>query len=251
MLCKHCGREIVPVVTIDGQSASGKTTLARGLAEAKGWHVLHSGQLYRALALVLAELGHDTRMHRVTSEELEHVFAHLSIAHGVPGEESLLEWKGASISPAELETEIIGEWASKLAVREEVRSALLFLQRGYLRAPGLIAEGRDMGTVVFPEAILKLFTIASDDDRTVRRADKKDGQTGIIKQMRALIRRDARDADRPIAPLRRPSGAIDIDNSLLSQDAALARALELLENRDLVCLACEPTSQPSINTQHG
>jgi cytidylate kinase len=199
----------IPVVSIDGPGASGKGTLARALAERLGWYCLDSGLAYRGLAWVLAH-EHEGR----TDEE--------TVRRGLDNlrfEDVTKRWHlflGSRDLTAELGGEELGELASRVAARPEVRARLLPLQRACLRRPGLVAEGRDMGTVVFPEARLKVFLIASPEIRAERRW-RQLSASGVRVNLDALTEairtRDRRDCGRETAPLRPAEGAFVLDST--------------------------------------
>ena len=209
-----------PVIAIDGPSASGKGTIAKRVAQALGFHYLESGALYRLVALASLESGvapDDAAGLARLAETLEAGFAGHDITLG-----------GAKVDPARLYEERCGERASQVAPHPGVRSALLRRQRGFRRAPGLVADGRDMGTVVFPDAELKVFLTASAEER-VRSRYNQLKQKGIHANLRALssdlASRDARDTARAVAPLRRATDARELDCSTLAVDAVVATVL--------------------------
>lgn len=211
-------RERPPVIAIDGPSGSGKGTIARMVAAALGWHLLDSGALYRLLALAATRRGialDDAGALAVLAENLD-----VRFGAGVDGEE--LVWLDGEPVKSELRTEEAGRGASTVAVLQPVRDALLALQRGFRKAPGLVADGRDMGTQVFPDAELKVYLTASADERA-RRRHKQLKDKGIDVSLAALSRdiedRDRRDSERSVAPLRPAEDARILDSSDQSIEA--------------------------------
>jgi cytidylate kinase len=209
----------VPVIAIDGPSASGKGTVAKRVAQALGFHYLESGALYRLVALASLRAGvapEDAAGLARLAETLEARFA---------GDAISLE--GEDVSAA-LYDERCGERASQVARHPAVRSALLTRQRAFRRAPGLVADGRDMGTIVFPDAALKVFLTASAEERARRRYNQLK-QKGIHANLRALSRdlaaRDARDTARAVAPLTRAADAKALECSSLPVDAVVETVL--------------------------
>jgi len=203
---------LAPVIAIDGPSASGKGTVASLVAAALGFHYLESGALYRLVAFVGgADPARD-------AAELDAVFQ---------GGKILLSGQDVTDS---IRAEAVGNRASEVAKIPEVRAALLARQRAFRRAPGLVADGRDMGTVVFPDAALKVFLTASVGVRAQRR-HKQLIDKGIHANLAALSReleeRDARDAARATAPLRPAEGAVLLDSSALTIDEVVDRVLML------------------------
>jgi cytidylate kinase len=217
----------VPVIAIDGPSASGKGTIAKRVAEALGFHYLESGALYRLVAL--ASLGDG-----VTPGEEGRLVA---IASNLPaefrGEQILLA--GKDVSDA-IRDEAVGTRASEIAPVPRVRTALLARQRAFRRSPGLVAEGRDMGSVVFPDAGLKVFLTASLEER-VRRRHKQLIDKGIHATLRTLFRdlaeRDTRDAARSVAPLIAAPDAVHIDATNLSVQDVVAEVVENYRKREV------------------
>jgi len=207
-----------PVIAIDGPSGSGKGTIARQVAAALGWHLLDSGALYRLLALAAVRRGialDDAGALADLAENLD-----VRFGTGAHGEE--LVWLDGQPVSSELRTEEAGRGASTVAALQPVRDALLALQRGFRKAPGLVADGRDMGTHVFPEAELKVYLTASAEERA-RRRHKQLKDKGIDVSLAALSRdiedRDRRDSERSVAPLRPAEDARVLDSSDQSIDA--------------------------------
>lgn len=209
----------VPVIAIDGPSASGKGTIASRVARALGFHYLESGALYRVLALIsLREGTVDEKRLASLAQQMDVEFA---------GGELLLEDEDVS---DKIRSEPCGVRASEVAKLPAVRATLLARQRAFRRAPGLVADGRDMGTVVFPDAALKIFLTATPEVRAERRY-KQLKEKGIDANLRALSRdleeRDERDRKRTVSPLVPAADSQVLDSSALSIEAVAGRILEL------------------------
>ncbi len=207
-----CSAPPVSVVTIDGPSGTGKGTLAARLAARLGWHCLDSGALYRVLGLAAGRRGIDLD----DGAALAALAANLGI--GFAAGRVLLD--GEDLGDL-IRTETAGMAASRVAVHPGVRAALLDWQRRQARAPGLVADGRDMGTLVFPRAPLKVFLDASPEERAARRYKqlmRKGLDANLDDLVEAVRQRDARDRDRPVAPLRAAAGAVMVDSTAMSID---------------------------------
>ncbi|MFL6548316.1 MAG: (d)CMP kinase [Povalibacter sp.] len=219
-----------PVLTIDGPSGSGKGTVARQVADQLGWHLLDSGALYRLVAFAAQKGGIPLDDEAANARIAEH----LDVRFGADPEGEEQIWlEGAEVS-ADIRTERAGDGASQVAALPRVRAALVARQRAFARAPGLVADGRDMGTVIFPEAGLKIFLTASADERAKRRYKQlKDKGLGanLAALSQEIAERDRRDANRTIAPLRPADDALVIDSTSMSIDAVVARVLELAAAR--------------------
>lgn len=217
----------VRIVTIDGPSGSGKGTVSRALADHLGWHLLDSGALYRLTALAAQLKGIQDADEAALASLAAGMNATLSYRNGA--ERATLE--GEDVSDA-LRSEHCGELASRVAAVPGVRYALLDRQRAFARPPGLVADGRDMGTVVFPSAQVKVFLTASSEERALRR-HKQLKQKGIDVSLRTLSedigQRDERDANRSLSPLRAADDVRVIDSTRLSPEEVTARILPLLE----------------------
>ncbi len=214
-----------PVITFDGPSGTGKGTIAAGLAARLGWHVLDTGALYRCVGLAAVQRGIDL----ADGGALGALARALSIQFD--GERVLLE--GADVS-SEIRTAAAGGHASRVAAEPEVRAALWRLQRDAVRPPGLIADGRDMGTAVFPEAGLKFYLDAAPDVRVQRRYKQlkdKGMDANVADLARELDERDRRDRERTASPLVAAADAVVIDTSGLSIDAVLARVWDAVQRR--------------------
>jgi cytidylate kinase len=209
----------LPVIAIDGPSASGKGTVAAKVAAALGFHYLDSGALYRLATLAALRAG----------TNLDDEAALAAVAHGmdVRFEAGGIRLDGAEVTEA-LRTEEVSAATSRVAARPAVRQALLARQRAFRRAPGLVADGRDMGSNVFPDAALKVFLTADVATRAERRY-KQLKEKGMYAKMQDVVeelgRRDARDASRPVAPLRHYPDAFFLDTSTLSVDEAVGQVL--------------------------
>jgi cytidylate kinase len=222
-----------PVITIDGPSGSGKGTVAGLLAQRLGWCLLDSGALYRLLAFAARNHGVD-----LTNEEAMKVLAaHLDVqfvalADG-QGQRIILE--GEDVTDA-IRNEQVGAGASQVAALPAVREALLQRQRAFLEMPGLVADGRDMGTVVFPEAPLKVFLTASAEERARRRylqLKAKGDDVNLASLLDEIRARDERDIQRAVAPLKPAVDAIQLDSTELSIEQVLQQILSEVANRDL------------------
>ena len=214
----------VPIVTIDGPSGSGKGTIAVALAHRLGWHRLDSGALYRSVGLAAAELGvslDDTAGLARLTRGLE-----LRFLADSAGEKVCL---GDRDITADIRSESAGQAASVVSAVAEVRQALIERQRAFAIAPGLVADGRDMGTVVFPHARLKVFLTATAEQRA-RRRHKQLKEKGIDVSLRDLSQgiadRDRRDSSRAVAPLRPADDARVLDSTELRPADVLQRILE-------------------------
>jgi cytidylate kinase len=222
-----------PVITIDGPSGSGKGTIAGLLARQLGWNLLDSGALYRLLAFAASNHGVD-----LTNEEAMKVLAaHLDVqfiaAADGKGQSIILE--GEEVTDV-IRNEQVGAGASQVASLPAVREALLQRQQAFKEMPGLVADGRDMGTVVFPDAPLKVFLTASAEERARRRYLQLKGKGhdvnlgSLVDESRA---RDERDTQRAVAPLKPAADAILLDSTELSIEDVLERILSEVANRDL------------------
>lgn len=218
----------VPVVTIDGPGGAGKGTLARALARQQGWHYLDSGALYRALAWLAEQAGLTTENAGAIAALAERLDVRFDA-----GMDDAITVNGRDTAIA-LRDERVAQQASQIAALPAVRAALLQRQRDFRRAPGLVADGRDLGSVVFPDALLKVFLYASPQERAQRRY-KQLSEQGLDANLAALLgalrERDARDRQRADAPLRAAPDALELDTTTLTIDAAVAQVMKWLEER--------------------
>lgn len=219
----------IPVLTIDGPSGSGKGSITQMVAKRLGWHILDSGALYRLTALAAERAGvalDDAKSLAEIARDLDIEF--LASEAGEPVKVLL---RGEDVSQA-LRLESTGNSASKVAVLTEVREALLQRQKDFRQAPGLVADGRDMGTVVFPDAPYKVFLTASAQARAERRYTqlKLQGEgVRIATLLREIEQRDARDMGRKAAPLKAADDAVTIDTTAFSIDQVLEKVLSLID----------------------
>ena len=222
--------EQIPVITIDGPSGAGKGTVASIVAEQLGWHLLDSGAIYRVLAVA-------TQHHHVSLDEEEPLIpmaAYLDVQFKINSQgESQVILEGENVTNT-IRTEEIGTLASKVAAFPRVREALLRRQRAFSMSPGLVADGRDMGTIVFPKAPVKVFLTASAEERAERRFNQLKDKGFDVKIGRLLddIRqRDERDSNRKVAPLVPAEGALIIDSSDLSIQEVVNKVLSFANEK--------------------
>ncbi|PKB24145.1 (d)CMP kinase [Janthinobacterium sp. 64] len=210
----------IPVIAIDGPTASGKGTVAHRVADKLGFHYLDSGALYRLTALSALRRGTDLRDEHALAKLAEHLPCHFANGEILLAQENVTE---------QIRAEEVGNTASKIAVLPTVRQALVSLQLGFRKTPGLVADGRDMGTVIFPHAQLKVFLTASVEARAQRRY-KQLIDKGFSAKMEDLLMdlqaRDERDTHRAIAPLVPAEGAHVLDTSEMTADVAVETVLK-------------------------
>jgi cytidylate kinase len=218
-------QDTIPVLTIDGPSGAGKGTAARAVAARLGWHFLDSGVIYRALAVAAMDRGVSWE-NEAALTALAHSLDLVFEAEPAP---RVLLWN-ADIG-GRIVTEECGNLASKLAAFPAVRRALLDKQRGFRRLPGLVADGRDMGTVVFPEAPYKIFLTASAEVRAHRRYNQlkeKGMDVSLACLTKEIEERDRRDRERKTAPLKAAEDAVVIDSSALSVEEVIQACLSVV-----------------------
>ena len=211
----------IPVITVDGPSGSGKGTISQALAGQLGWHHLDSGSLYRLLAYAALQESLD-----LTDEAaLTALAERLSHDYRLPTQDNpVIELYGKDVSDA-LRTEGCADAASRVAALPAVRAALLAWQRYYRQSPGLVADGRDMGTVVFPDAVLKLYLTARAE-RRYKQLINKGLQADLASLVKEVEARDARDSGRKASPLKPAATALVVDNSDLGEAETLQQVLD-------------------------
>lgn len=218
-------RDPAPVVAIDGPSASGKGTVSRNVASALGFHFLDSGALYRLVGLAALERGTDLRDTAGIAELARNLDAEFK--------DDAIELDGREVTTA-IREERVSSAASQVAAIPPVRDALLERQRAFRRPPGLVADGRDMGSVVFPDATLKIYLTADPAERARRRYNQLI-EKGMDASMNALLqeirKRDARDSGRAAAPLQKCADAVELDTTGLSVEAVVSEILALYERK--------------------
>jgi cytidylate kinase len=226
--------EHVPVITVDGPSGSGKGTVCRLLARALGWRLLDSGALYRLVGLAARNHGVQFANHAA----LEVLAGHLDvqfIAGDDAREEVRVVLEGEDVTEL-VRSEEVGALASEVAAIPGVRAALLARQRAFREGPGLVADGRDMGTVVFPQAELKVYLTASAEERAERRYKQLIGKGDAVSLPRLVAdieARDRRDTERSVSPLRPAADAVVVDTTAMSVAAVLERLLAEVRERGI------------------
>jgi len=222
----------VPVITVDGPSGSGKGTICQLLSRELGWGLLDSGALYRLVGLAAKHHGVELD----NQEALVVLAAHLDVQFIAREDDSVqIILEGEEVTDV-IRTEAVGKDASIVAALPEVREALLGRQRAFAELPGLIADGRDMGTVVFPEAGLKVYLDASADERAVRRYNQLINK-GLDASLQAILEdiqaRDDRDMNRAVAPLKPAVDAVILDTTKMSIEEVLAAVLDEARHKGL------------------
>jgi cytidylate kinase len=209
-----------PVIAVDGPAASGKGTIAAGVARALGFHYLDSGALYRLVAMKALDAG------VALDDEAGLADAASTMTFRLGEDRIVLDGKDVT---ATVRSEAVSVAASRVAILPQVRSALLTRQRAFRQPPGLVADGRDMGTVVFPDALVKVYITASPEERARRRYKQlieKGNSVNLDGLLREIRERDARDTGRAAAPLKAAAGAFLLDTTSLSIEAGIAFVLE-------------------------
>ena len=215
----------IPVMTLDGPAGAGKGTISRAIAMNLGWHYLDSGAIYRSLAVAVQDAG-------VPLDDIDGIVdiaMKMDLSFGSGGTPAVI-LNGCMITDR-ITTEICGNITSKIAAFGPVRQALLQKQREFRRLPGLVADGRDMGTVVFTDAQFKVFLTASAEERARRRykqLKEKVIDVSLTHLAKEIEERDRRDTERSVAPLKMADDAVLVDSSDMSIDAVIARCLALL-----------------------
>ena len=218
----------IPVITIDGPSGSGKGTVAVRLAEKLGFTLLDSGALYRSVGIAALRCEIDLRDHQQIAE----LARHLNIEFGVSSPDSV--WLDGEDVSLEIRTDIGSELASQIGAIPAAREALYERQLAFRKAPGLVADGRDMGTVVFQDAIIKIYLTARPEERAQRRYKQlidKGIDASLPDLLRDLKERDARDSERPISPLKPAKDAVVLDTTDLHIDQVVEQVLDLVSER--------------------
>ncbi|MDT8319218.1 MAG: (d)CMP kinase [Xanthomonadales bacterium] len=228
----HSGQvSAIPVVTIDGPGGSGKGTVAIRLASELGWHFLDSGALYRLVAVAAM----DRAIEASNETALAKLAIDLDVRFGSTGDGMMIVLDGNYIT-GRLRSEEVSAFASELAAIPGVRAALVQRQQAFRKEPGLVADGRDMGTVIFPDAMLKIFLTASAEARAERRykqLKEKGENVNLPRLFREIEKRDERDRSRSVSPLRPAEDAHVIDSTELSIDQVLQEIYNLLKKCEL------------------
>jgi cytidylate kinase len=219
-----------PIITIDGPGGSGKGTLCRLLAQQLGWHLLDSGAIYRVLALAAVH-------HQINPDDedaLQPLAAHLDVQFGSDDQgQTRVTLEGENVTHT-IRTEEVGALASKVASLPRVREALLRRQRAFQQAPGLIADGRDMGTVVFPKAEVKIYLTAAAEERAKRRyleLKAKGHDVNIADLLSEIQARDDRDMNRAVAPLKPAADAYILDSTAKTIEQVLQEVLTFVQKQ--------------------
>jgi len=224
----------IPVIAVDGPSGSGKGTICRLLAHALGWNLLDSGALYRLVGLAARNHGVGFDNHAALEVLAEHLDVQFRTGRDAAEARVILE--GEDVSDL-LRSEEVGALASRVAAVPEVRSSLLLRQRAFRIAPGLVADGRDMGTVVFPDAQFKVYLTASAGERAQRRYKqlKDKGEAVSLPRLVADIEaRDRRDTERSVAPLRPADDALTVDTTGLGIEEVFALLIAEVKERGML-----------------
>ncbi|PJK08091.1 cytidylate kinase [Lysobacteraceae bacterium NML120232] len=226
-------RNAIPVLTIDGPSGSGKGTISRRVARHLGWHYLDSGALYRAVGVAAMKEGID--LGDESAVEACARRTQIRFADDAEGQARVLV-NGEDVTD-ELRLETTGAAASAIASMAGVRAALVQMQHDFRAVPGLVADGRDMGTVIFPDALCKVFLTASAEERAERRYKQlieKGVSVSLAGLLGEIVARDERDANRALSPLKPAPDAVSIDTTGVAIDAVVAEVLALVESSGAV-----------------
>jgi len=223
--------QAIPVIAIDGPVGSGKGTISTQLAARLQWHLMDSGALYRLIAIAALDAGTDPD----DQDALTAIATKLDFEFRQSDGESIPYLSGRDVS-GRLRSELVSNMASRVAAITTVRAAMIERQRGFARPPGLVADGRDMGTVIFPHANLKIFLTASVETRALRRykqLKEKGENVNLSRLFTEIEARDARDQTRSVAPLRPADDAVIIDSTESSIKEVLERIYKLVEERSI------------------
>ncbi len=226
-------KNTVPVICLDGPSGVGKGTICLAVAKKLGWHILDSGSLYRLTALKVSREFPDTNVDSIKDSQLYKIAINLLVRYVEKNNSLAIFLDGEAVNDL-IRNEEIGAKASIIAAIPKVREALLARQRAFLQMPGLVADGRDMGSVVFPDSALKIYLTASPEERAQRRYKqlKEKGIDAILPSLVEDLRvRDERDMNRKTAPLKPASDAIIIDTSKLSIEQVIAKVMLLVDQQ--------------------
>lgn len=233
----------VPVIAIDGPGGAGKGTISRLVADRLGWHLLDSGALYRLVALDTGKSGLSLDQEAAVAERA----GHLDVRFDTAGQAIRVLLNGQDVTEA-IRTETIGEGASRVASLAAVRKALIARQRAFRRPPGLVADGRDMGAVIFPDADVKVYLTASIEERA-RRRYKQLKDKGIDVSLSALSRdmadRDRRDSERAVAPLKPSDDARILDTTGMEISRVVAAVLGFVQAKGLIDVPTTTTGSDS------
>lgn len=219
----------IPVITLDGPSGTGKGTVCHMLAKHLGWHILDSGAIYRVLALA-------AQKHHTASDNIPQLVQlaqnlDLRFSTDASGTQTFLADEEVS---SQIRSEQCGQNASKIAAIPEVRDALIARQRAFAQLPGLVTDGRDMGTMIFPEALLKIYLHADPQERAHRRylqLQESGKDVSLAQVVEELAKRDTRDTARAYAPLKPAKDAVEIDTTKLSVEQVFSTVLDLVDKR--------------------
>lgn len=226
-----------PVICLDGPSGVGKGTICLAVAKRLGWHILDSGSLYRITALQLSRQFPDVEVTSIEESQVADIASNLNVIYNEENFELVILLGGENVTQL-IRNEEIGDKASKIAAIPAVRAALLARQRAFLQPPGLIADGRDMGTVVFPDAELKIYLTASPEERAQRRYKQlkdKEIDVNLADLVKELRERDERDMNRQAAPLKPAADAIIIDTTKLNIEQVTEEVMRWVKQRISQC----------------